>query len=122
LENGEFRNLARFVLSLLHPHPKEQMMQNVQSNLFTRPDTFFGVCEGLGEDLGIHSNFLRVALAGLLFWNPPLAAGVYAGLGVLVGLTRWLVPNPRPVAAQVEATAAEAQPEPLQAEELPLAA
>ena len=87
-------------------------MQNVQSNLFTRPDTFFGVCEGLGEDLGFHPNLLRVALAGLLFWNPPAAIGVYAALGLLVALTRWLVPVPRPAALPAEPIAVPSQDAP----------
>ena len=69
-------------------------MHSATPNLFTRDDTFFGVCEGLGEDFGIHPNFLRVSLAGLLFWNPPLAIGIYAAAGAVVVLTRWLVPNP----------------------------
>ncbi len=106
-------------------------MQTVQPNLFTRPDTFFGVCEGLGQDLGIHPNLLRVVLAGLLFWNPPAAIGAYATAGAVVLLSRLLAPNPRPV-AKPAAAAAEPQPiaqdEPQQGDEqadphlMPLAA
>jgi phage shock protein PspC (stress-responsive transcriptional regulator) len=70
------------------------------SNLFTRPDTFFGVCQGLGEDLRIHPNLLRVALAGLLFFNPPAAAAAYAAAGALVFLTRYFFPDPRIAAAE----------------------
>lgn len=90
-------------------------MQNTPS-LLTRDDTFFGVCEGLGEDLGIPSNLLRVGVAGLLFWNPPVAVAVYAGLGLVVAATRWLAPNPKQAMAdQMEAQpaaepAAEAEP------------
>lgn len=70
-------------------------MQNVQSNLFTRDDTFFGVCEGLGEDFGFHPNILRLALTLLLFFNPMAAVVAYAGCGVIVLATRLLVPNPK---------------------------
>ena len=105
-------------------------MQNAQPNLFTRPDTFFGVCQGLGEDLGIHPNFLRLALAGLLFWNPPAAVAAYAGAGALVLLTRLLFPNnvPAPEVQAPVGTQAAAADEPLQAndqadaERVPLAA
>jgi phage shock protein PspC (stress-responsive transcriptional regulator) len=98
-------------------------MQSVQPNLFTRPDTFFGVCEGLGEDLGFHPNILRIALAGLLFWSPALALGVYAALAVLVGATRWLVPNPRVAAEPVAAETASAEAEETaEVEPMPLAA
>ena len=94
-------------------------MQTEQFNLFTRPDTFFGVCEGLGEDLGIHANLFRVAFAALLFWNPPAALGAYAAAGVLVAATRFIAPNPRIASAEAEQVPAAVQAE---AEQLPLAA
>lgn len=96
-----------------------------QPNLFTRDDTFFGVCQALGEDLRIPPNLLRMALALSLFWNPLAALCSYAAAGILVALTRWLVPNPRlPVAAaeaagrapsETIAATAEAEPLPLAA-------
>lgn len=73
-------------------------MQNARPNLFTRPDTFFGVCQGLGEDLRIHPNFLRLALAGLLYWNPAAALATYAGAGMIVLLTRLFFPDAVPAA------------------------
>lgn len=103
------------------------MMQNSQSNLLTRDDTFFGVCEGLGEDLGINSNLLRLALAGMLFWSPPAAFGTYAVAGLIVLLSRLIAPNPRPGiaphAAGASADSARAQTEiHVEAEPIPLAA
>ncbi len=108
-------------------------MHSATANLFTRDDTFFGVCEGLGEDFRIHPNILRVMFGGLLFWNPPLALGIYAAAGALVALTRWLVPNPRPAAeaegeqpeAVAEAPVGSNQPAEAgtaEAEQIPLAA
>ena len=84
-------------------------MTNTQPNLFTRPDTFFGVCQGLGEDLRIHPNLLRLALAVGLFFNPPAAAAAYVAAGLLVLVTRYFYPNPAaPQQAEVEASAPEA--------------
>ena len=83
-------------------------MSSVRKSLFTRDDTMFGVCEGLGEDLGINANLLRVGLALSLFWNPFATAAIYAGAGVLVFVTRWLVPDPVPAEA-AESPAAEAE-------------
>ncbi|HEX8641266.1 MAG TPA: PspC domain-containing protein [Allosphingosinicella sp.] len=100
-------------------------MQDVHTNLIARDDTFFGVCQGLGEDLGIHPNLLRLALAVLLFWNPVAVLAGYAAAGLLVALTRWLVPNPRIAApAQPEAEAAPAGSSLVEPEQqqLPLAA
>lgn len=91
-------------------------MQSNRQNLFTRDDTFFGVCEGLGEDLGLGANWLRLAFTGLLFWNAPIALAAYAAAGTLVLVTRLIVPNPRPQAAAVgmadEAAPVEQQPLP----------
>ena len=83
-------------------------MQSEQGNLFTRDDTFFGVCEGLGQDFGIHPNFLRVALAGALFWNPPMAGAAYVAAGVVVLVSRLLVPEPKPIEAPAPAIASAA--------------
>lgn len=69
-------------------------MQTGKPSLFTRPDTFFGVCQGLGEDFSFHPNLLRLALAGVMFWNPYVALGVYTALGLLVLVSRLLAPNP----------------------------
>ena len=78
-------------------------MHQVQSNLFARDDTFFGICEALGQDFGFHPNWLRVALAPLLFWNPVATIIGYFGAGVLVLAARLLYPNPRPVSAETAA-------------------
>ncbi|HZF94361.1 MAG TPA: PspC domain-containing protein [Allosphingosinicella sp.] len=75
-------------------------------NLFTRDDTFFGVCQGLGEDTGIPPNLLRIGLAFTMFWNPLAAVFAYVALGLTVGLSRFLVPAVR--AGEVTAAAAEA--------------
>ena len=90
------------------------------TNLLTRGDTFFGVCQGLGEDFGFDPIYLRVALAGLLFWNPAVAVGGYAAAGSVVLLSRLVFPNPRPAAAAVDGVEREpaeagaaAEPEPL---------
>jgi len=97
-------------------------MNDASTSLIARDDTFFGVCAAIGEDFGFSPNWLRIALAVALFWNPLGTLAVYAGAGALVALSRWLAPNPHTAA---EAPAAEA-PAPTPAEEiqeaLPLAA
>ena len=66
-----------------------------QRNLITRDDTFLGVCEGLGEDLGIHGNFFRAAFAVALFFSPVATVAAYFGLGLVVLATRLIAPNPK---------------------------
>ncbi len=87
-----------------------------ETNLVTRDDTFFGVCQGLGEDLGISGNWFRLALAIGTFFSPVGAIAAYAAGGVLVFTSRMLIPHraSKPVAAQPAAAAPiEAQPEEL---------
>jgi len=71
-------------------------MQGDKGNLFMRDDTFFGVCEGLGEDLRIPSNLLRVAFALGFFFSAQGALIAYAALGALVLFSRLVFPKPRP--------------------------
>ena len=78
-------------------------MQAVHTNVFTREDTFFGVCQSIGDDFGFSPQWLRIVFALAIFWNPLATIGAYLALGALVLLTRWLVPNPRAEAAQAEA-------------------
>jgi phage shock protein C len=76
-----------------------------QANLLTRDDTFFGICQGFGEDLGIDPLWPRLALALLTFWSPLAAVGLYAAMGVIALATRLIHPEPRLalVAAESEA-------------------
>ena len=94
-------------------------MQNVQPSIFARDHTFFGVCEGLGEDLGFNPLYLRVALTVPLFFYPAQTLGAYAAAGVVVLLSRLLFPNPRP--ASVEQTGTSPAPELPAAEPAPAA-
>jgi phage shock protein PspC (stress-responsive transcriptional regulator) len=79
---------------------KDRIMHTPRQNLFTRDDTFFGVCEGLGEDLRIPPNLLRLGFTLTLFFYPLVSLAAYAGAGLVVLLTRLLVPNPRLPKAQ----------------------
>jgi phage shock protein PspC (stress-responsive transcriptional regulator) len=102
----------------------------MSGNVFMRDDTFFGVCEALGEDFGFNSNWLRLVFGVSLLWNPTVVVAAYLGLGVLVAFSRLIVRNPRPapaVAAEAgqapaAAPAAEAEAEAEAQPQLPLAA
>ena len=74
-------------------------MQTSQPSLIARDHTLLGVCEALGEDFGFNPVYLRVPLAVGLLWSPIAMVALYAAAGVIVFLTRWVSPNPRPVAA-----------------------
>ena len=95
-----------------------------KGNIFMRDDTFFGVCEAIGEDFGFNANWLRVALAGLLYWFPLGVVTAYAGMAVVVLASRLIAPDPRRPEAEVAEprpavkAAPAAAPQPARAEEL----
>lgn len=63
------------------------------------PDSLFGVCQAIGEDLGFNPFYLRIALLGLLFFSPVAVIATYVALGGVVALSRWLFPGRRSAAA-----------------------
>lgn len=86
-------------------------MQDREPSLLARDDTFFGVCQALGEDFGFHPNLLRVAFALPVIFAPMLVLTVYFGLGAIVLISRILAPRPRRKAVkQAVAKAAPAAP------------
>lgn len=95
-------------------------MQADNTPLIARDDTFLGVCEAVGRDLGFHSNWLRLVFALALFWNPAVTVGAYLTLGAVVLVSRLIFPDARqaPAAAPEAESAAPAE----QQVELPLAA
>ena len=70
-------------------------MRNVHSSLLNREDTFFGICEGLGQDLGFNANYLRILLGVAVLWNPVVVITAYVVLGAIVALARFCYPVPR---------------------------
>jgi phage shock protein PspC (stress-responsive transcriptional regulator) len=63
------------------------------TNLMLRNDTILGVCEAIGQDLGINPTWLRVAFCVPIFWNPLLVIGAYLALGLVVAATRLAFPD-----------------------------
>ena len=86
-------------------------MQGERSNLLTRDDTLFGVCEALGQDFGFNPIYLRITLAVLLLWNPIVVIGSYLAAGVVIAATRLLFPDRRRRAKAVAASVEPAQPQ-----------
>ena len=82
-------------------------MQFSRNSLSLRSDTMFGVCEALGQDLGINANWFRVAFAAAVIFNLEYALLAYVGIGVVVLLSRLVYPS-RAV-AETEATTAAIQ-------------
>lgn len=65
---------------------------NANRNTFNRPDTFFGICEAIGQDFGFNPLWLRLAFVPPVFFAPQYAFIAYAALGLVVLASRLLFP------------------------------
>lgn len=72
-------------------------------SLFARADTFFGVCQGLGEDLGISPTLIRLAFLPTLFFFPVQTVAAYFGLAIVVLASRMMFPVKKRSTAKVTA-------------------
>ena len=99
-------------------------MPHYQPSILARDDTFFGVCQAIGDDFGFHANWLRAAFALALFWTPVGAVAAYAAAGIVVMASRLLVREPRVPMPEpaFEAEAVEAETAEERQPALPLAA
>jgi phage shock protein C len=73
-----------------------------------RSDTFLGVCEAIGQDLGINPNWIRLAFAPVILFSPLTALGAYLGLGAIVAGSRYFFPAAS--AARTDVQASDRQP------------
>src|SRR3546814_14379306 len=74
-------------------------MQNETTNLFRRRDTFFGICEAVGQDFGFNPLWLRLAFIAPLFFFPVQTFMAYFLLGGVVLAARLLFPARKAEAA-----------------------
>lgn len=98
-------------------------MENETTNLFRRRDTFFGICEAVGQDFGFNPLWLRLAFVAPLFFFPAQTFIGYFALGLVVLASRLIFPAKSAAAAKSAPSAVEVvAPQAEKAEELALAA
>ena len=95
-------------------------MENETTNLFRRRDTFFGICEAVGQDFGFNPLWLRLAFVAPLFFFPAQTFIGYFALGLVVLASRLIFPAK--AAAQPASVIEVAAPQAEKTEELALAA
>ena len=104
---------------------KDEEMQNETTNLFRRRDTFFGICEAVGQDFGFNPLYLRLAFIAPLFFFPVQTFAAYFALGLVVLASRLIFPAKtagQPALTAIEADAPTAETAPEKTGELALAA
>ena len=98
-------------------------MQNETTNLFQRRDTFFGICEAVGQDFGFNPLWLRLAFVAPLFFFPVQTFAGYFALGLVVLASRLIFPAKTAATAQPVLSSVEPAERHIdQTEELALAA
>ncbi len=98
-------------------------MENETTNLFRRRDTFFGICEAVGQDFGFNPLWLRLAFVAPLFFFPLQTFIGYFALGLVVLASRLIFPAKSAAAAKSAPGAVEVgAPQAEKTEELALAA
>jgi phage shock protein PspC (stress-responsive transcriptional regulator) len=98
-------------------------MDNETTNLFRRRDTFFGICEAVGQDFGFNPLYLRLAFIAPLFFFPAQTFAGYFGLGIVVLASRLIFPAKSAAAVQPVLSVTEgSEPQADRAEDLALAA
>ena len=98
-------------------------MDNETTNLFRRRDTFFGICEAVGQDFGFNPLYLRLAFIAPLFFFPVQTFAGYFGLGIVVLASRLIFPAKSAAAVQPVLSMTEgSEPQADKAEDLALAA
>jgi len=85
-------------------HTKDDKMESETTNLFTRRDTFFGICEAVGQDFGFNPLWLRLAFVAPLFFFPVQTFAGYFALGLVVLASRLFFPSKIGDAAPAAAT------------------
>jgi phage shock protein PspC (stress-responsive transcriptional regulator) len=102
---------------------KDEKMENETTNLFRRRDTFFGICEAVGQDFGFNPLWLRLAFIAPLFFFPAQTFMAYFALGLVVLASRLIFPAKTAAPAQPALNAIETEaPKTDKVEELALAA
>jgi phage shock protein C len=76
---------------------------SMNRNTFNRPDTFFGICEAIGQDFGFNPLWLRLAFVPPVFFAPQYAFIAYFALGIVVLASRLLFPAKEAAAVAVAA-------------------
>ncbi|WP_317151605.1 PspC domain-containing protein [Sphingopyxis indica] len=101
---------------------KDETMDNETTNLFRRRDTFFGICEAVGQDFGFNPLWLRLAFIAPLFFFPVQTFMAYFLLGGVVLAARLLFPARKAEAAPSAMTAIEGDAPAEKRDEMALAA
>ena len=86
-------------------HAQQPVTAEEHIALPLRADTFLGVCEAIGQDLGINANWIRLLFAPVILFSPLSALAIYLALGAVVAASRWFFPAEPQPASQIRGSA-----------------
>lgn len=70
-----------------------------------KKDNLFGICNALGEDLGIDPLWPRLLFATTFIFDPAVVIASYFAIGALLLAVRFAFPRPKPARADAEVVA-----------------
>jgi len=70
-----------------------------------KKDNLFGICNALGEDLGIDPLWPRLLFATTFIFDPAVVIASYFAIGALMLVVRFAFPRPRPARTSAEVVA-----------------
>ena len=65
-------------------------------------DNLFGICNAVGEDLGVNPLWLRLAFATTFIFDPVVVIASYFALGAFILVARVVFPRPRKARGSAE--------------------
>jgi phage shock protein C len=68
-------------------------------------DNLFGICNAVGEDLGVNPLWLRLVFASTFIFDPVVVISSYFALGAFILLARLVFPRPRTARPAAEVVA-----------------
>lgn len=71
----------------------------------TAKDNLFGICNAVGEDLGVNPLWLRLVFASAFIFDPALVIASYFALGAFILVARLVFPRGRKVRESAEVVA-----------------
>ena len=70
-----------------------------------KKDNLFGICNAIGEDLGIDPLWPRLLFATTFIFDPAVVIATYFAVGALMLAVRFAFPRPKPTHAGAEVVA-----------------
>jgi phage shock protein C len=88
-----------------HTTPHTEFATMTDTPAAPAKDNLFGICNAVGEDLGVNPLWLRLVFATTFIFDPVVVIASYFALGAFILLARLVFPGPRAARESAEVVA-----------------